>query len=311
MITSGSMDFEPLQPEHFASLKPYFAGQRHPLSPYSLASLVAWSQCIFDTLFAVVDDAVLFAERRMDDPNRKHLLLPVSPAGLKPPAWLKDQAAAAGFDEYHFVPQTYLESFGMAELERHFAVSEEPGYEDYVYRAADLAGLPGRDYAKKRNLIRQFERDCVGPGRVQASAISGRNTAQCLECLEGWRAERLGRDWTEVLECERRAITKALLHFEAFELQGVMVSVDGKVKGFGIGGRLKDDTWVLNFEKASDQVKGLYQFLDRECARALFPGVAFLNKECDLGDPGLAKAKQSYRPVLRVKSYRLKLAAQG
>jgi hypothetical protein len=180
-------------------------------------------------------------------------------------------------------------------------------YEDYVYRSSHLAELPGRDYAKKRNLVRQFERESLDPGRVRVDPITPANAGECLACLEAWRTEHGDKDWSGLLECERQAITRALNNFASLELQGVLVSISGKVKGFGIGSRLKDDTWVLHFEKASDQVKGLYQYLDRECARRLFPGVTFLNKESDMGDPGLAKAKLSYRPAFRVKSYRLEL----
>jgi len=301
------MDFDLLKPEHYPRLKPFFAAQSQPLSAYSLASLVSWSQCLFDTIFTLVDDAVLFGERRMDDPGRKHLLLPVCPNGPKPPAWLKDRAAANGFREYHLVPQTYLDGFGRAEVEKLFSVREETEYEDYVYLSANLAGLPGRDYAKKRNLVRQFEREYLEPGRVRADAITPANAGECLACLDVWRSERGDKDWNGLLECERQAITTALHHFAALELQGLLVAVDGKVRGFGIGSRLKDDTWVLHFEKGSDQVKGLYQYLDRECARRLFPGVTFLNKESDMGDAGLAQAKLSYRPTFRVKSYRLEL----
>ncbi|OGS36515.1 MAG: hypothetical protein A3J82_01660 [Elusimicrobia bacterium RIFOXYA2_FULL_69_6] len=301
------MDFDLLKPEHYPRLKPYFAAQSQPLSAYSLASLVSWSQCIFDTVFAEVGDALLIGERRMDDPARKHLLLPACPNGPKPPAWLKEQALAGDYKEYHLVPQTYLDGFGRAEVEKHFSVAEEPEYEDYVYISAQLAELSGRDYAKKRNLVRQFERECVEAGRVGSELIGEANAGSCLTCLEGWRAERGDQDWNGLLECERQAILKALKNFSALEFQGLLVSIDGEVAGFGIGSRLKDDTWVLHFEKALGRAKGLYQYLDRECARRLFCGVTFLNKESDMGDPGLAKAKLSYRPAFRVKSYRLAL----
>ncbi len=301
------MDFELLKPEHYPALRPYFAAQSQPLSAYSLASLVSWSQCIFDTVFARAEDAVIFAERRMDDPERKHLLLPVCPNGPKPPVWLREQALARGYKEYHLVPQTYLDGFGRAEVEKHFAVTEETEYEDYVYVSAHLAELPGRDYAKKRNLVRQFERDCVDAGRVKVELITPANAGDCLACLEGWRAERAASGWNGLLECERQAVMKALKNFAPLELQGLMIYIDGAVQGFGIGARLKDDTWVLHFEKALDRAKGLYQYLDRECARRLFPGVTFLNKESDMGDAGLAKAKLSYHPAFRVKSYRLAL----
>jgi len=63
----------------------------------------------------------------------------------------------------------------------------------------------------------------------------------------------------------------------------------------------------MNFEKALDNVKGLYQFLDNELAKHLPPHYAFINKESDLEKPGLAKAKESYYPCSKVKSYMLTL----
>ncbi|MDD5656324.1 MAG: phosphatidylglycerol lysyltransferase domain-containing protein [Elusimicrobia bacterium] len=298
------MRLEPLRPSHYAELAPYFAAQQQPLSVYSLASLIAWSQCIYDTFFAVDDGAAIFVERRMDDPRVGRLLLPVCPGGLKPPAWVRERAAAAECREINGVSQRYLDAF-RPDIERLFAVSEQRDQEDYVYRAADLAGLPGRDYAKKRNLVRQFERDWNGA--IAARRIAPGNSGECLECLEQWRAQRAGQDWTDVLECERRAITRALGAFSALGFEGVMISVAGRVRAFGIGSRLAADTWALHFEKAADQIKGLYQYLDRECARSLFPGLAYINKESDMGAPGLAKAKQSYHPAFKVKSYKLTL----
>ena len=82
------MDFERLGPEHYGKLKPFFDQQSYPLCGYALSSLIAWGQCIFETGFAIIDDAALFSERRLDDPAVRHLLLPVSPAGFKAPQWL-------------------------------------------------------------------------------------------------------------------------------------------------------------------------------------------------------------------------------
>jgi hypothetical protein len=64
---------------------------------------------------------------------------------------------------------------------------------------------------------------------------------------------------------------------------------------------------ILNFEKAFPDVKGLYQFLDHECAKQLFAGYRYINKESDMSLPNLAAMKKSYHPVMRVKSYRLTL----
>jgi len=71
--------------------------------------------------------------------------------------------------------------------------------------------------------------------------------------------------------------------------------------------RLTRRIGVLNFEKAYPQIKGLYQFLDNECARQLFYDYEFINKESDMGIPALADSKKSYYPVEKLKSYCLTL----
>ncbi|MBI5242382.1 MAG: DUF2156 domain-containing protein [Elusimicrobia bacterium] len=298
------MEFRLLKPDHVPSLKGFFAAQAYPLSPYSLSAMAMWNQCIIDTLFAVEGDIVFIAEVSREDPSQKHLLLPVG--GRAPgPEELKETAARAGFKEVWYVPDSYVAAVSLPELEKHFHWAEQPEYEDYVYRVSDLAELPGRAYGKKRNLIRRFERDHAG--EVEVFELSCANSQRCLQFLEDWRSERGGKGPNEILECERQAISRGLAHFELLELKGLMAAVRGRVRGFAVASRLKDDTGVLNFEKASDKIKGLYQFLDMECARRLFPGRAFINKESDMGDAGLAKAKQSYHPAMRVKSYKLTL----
>jgi hypothetical protein len=74
-----------------------------------------------------------------------------------------------------------------------------------------------------------------------------------------------------------------------------------------MGTRLTDTMGVLHFEKAHTHIKGLYQYLDRECARRLFNGYAYLNKESDMDVPGLVQAKKSYHPIKIMKSYQLTL----
>jgi hypothetical protein len=90
-------------------------------------------------------------------------------------------------------------------------------------------------------------------------------------------------------------------------LRGILVRLDGAVSAFGIVSHLNEEMAILNFEKAFSDVKGLYQFLDHECARQLFAGYRYINKESDMSLPNLAAMKKSYHPVMRVKSYRLTL----
>jgi hypothetical protein len=65
---------------------------------------------------------------------------------------------------------------------------------------------------------------------------------------------------------------------------------------------------VIHFERARRDVKGLYQLVNRAAAQAAVRGgFAFVNREEDLGDPGLRQAKASYDPVRLEMAYRLTL----
>ncbi|MFA6030120.1 MAG: phosphatidylglycerol lysyltransferase domain-containing protein [Elusimicrobiota bacterium] len=299
------MNLKKMTPADAPALRPYFVRGVPALSTYALPSLAAWSGCLYDSLYAEEGGSLILAEASLEDPKKRHLLLPLCPEPERSPRLLRERALALGFPEVRYVPQSYVDLWTREEVESHFNLVEQPEYADYVYRREDLAELAGRPYAKKRNLVRQFEREYMEKGGVKVEEVTALNAGRCAEVLRDWRSESPEKGWNAVLECEDRSIRQAFEHWDALGLRGVLVAIDGRVRGFGVSAPLTADTGVLVFEKASDEVKGLYQFLDRECARLLFPGMEFVDKECDLGDPGLEKAKRSYHPAFRVKSFLL------
>jgi len=103
------------------------------------------------------------------------------------------------------------------------------------------------------------------------------------------------------------AVIEALTTVEQMGWRGLWVRVDGEISAFAIMSHLTPEMGVLNFEKAYPAIKGLYQFLDNECARQLFQGYLYMNKESDMGIPALADSKKSYHPVEKLKSYCLKI----
>ena len=66
-----------------------------------------------------------------------------------------------------------------------------------------------------------------------------------------------------------------------------------------LGGRLSEDTFDGNFEKARGEIQGAYAIVNREFAgyiRRKHPDIRYLDREEDMGLEGLRRAKQSYRP---------------
>lgn len=298
--------FKKLEPHDYRRLKPWFDGQLYPLCPYSLASMIIWSGCLHEAFWREEGGTLFLSEADIEDPSRRRMLLPlVRPFRYPTPKELAEAARALAFPCYHYVPQDYLEIIGLANIEGFFTVQEESGYGDYLYNASDLAQLKGHKYSKKRNLIAQFAKAC-GP-TAAVKPMQGVCLRDCLELFDQWEKVRGGPVIADIPNCERKAIVNALEHFKELEMSGVAVELGGRLAGFAFGSRLTADTYTLNFEKADPGVKGLYQFLDSEAARAVPAGYSVINKENDLGLPGLKKAKESYFPSRVIKSYILTL----
>ncbi len=303
------MTLEPLTCEYYSRLKPFFDGQAHRLCAYSLPSIIAWQTCFFQPQFAVEDGWLVVAAEFFKHRERRHLLLPLCPGKVPDPDTLHRLAGRVGFDAFWFVPQDYVELQGLSSLERYFAVSEQDGLHDYIYRRGDLAELPGRHFHKKRNLIHQFEEVYVQTGRSRLEPIRPEDVPECIAFLDRWCEMRdCGvEDHEDDLTCEKLAAVNGLENLSKVEGRGLLVRVDGKVSAMAVSGPLTAEMGVLMFEKAFPDIKGLYQYFDRACARELFDGKPLINKESDMSLPGLAQAKRSYHPIEMVKSYSLTL----
>jgi uncharacterized protein len=300
------MNFSQLTPQDYDTYRHYFKNQRYELCAYSLASIIAWSNAEYKPYGADYEGALIVAAEFNEEKQNRHLLLPISPERMFSPEELVGVARLADHTDFWFVPQAYIDHFGQALVEKHFTVAHQPAYDDYVYHVDDLAELKGNRYSKKRNLINQFRREYDGTGRVAIEPISSANSEDCLIFLEEWCQERdCDADDQFDLSCEKQAAINTLVNYDAFELKGILMRIDGKVCAFGISAPLTTDMATLQYEKALGSIKGLYQYFDNACARMLFNGYTYLNKESDMGIPGLAKAKKSYHPERMVRAVKL------
>lgn len=302
------MQFKTITTADFATYKPYFSNQRYRLCDYSLASIIAWQNEHYHPLVAIHNGFLVVAAEFEKDTHQRHLMLPIAPDGELSPERLAVLAADAGYESVWFVPRDYLDAYGEEKIGAHFEIRRDHDIDDYIYRRQDLAELAGGKYAKKRNLIRQFTRSHVDAGRVTVGPITPDDVADCIEYLNVWCGEReCSPEVEEELACERDAAINTLQHMEPLEVRGLHLRIDGEVRAFGVSARLTADMATLQYEKADAAIKGLYQYFDQQCARQLFNGYAYINKESDMGLPGLAKSKRSYYPVEMVEAYKLSL----
>jgi hypothetical protein len=164
---------------------------------------------------------------------------------------------------------------------------------DYLYSRRDLADLPGKRFHKKRNLVRAF----VDNHRCEGRSLLPEYQPDALAVLEGWRRGR-----TE--PGDYRAAEEALRLSEELALCGCICYVEKRPAAYVLGEELaRGRMYAIHFEKALSEYKGLYQFVNRSFAAILPETYELINREQDLGDPGLRQAKLSYRPVDFVRKY--------
>jgi len=181
-----------------------------------------------------------------------------------------------------------LEEFG-------FTVVEDRDNFDYLFSREELARLAGRKYHKKKNLVNAF----INNYNYEGKPLLEEYIPEAIQVLELWRN---GRDNPGDYEANKEALEKS----EALQLCGGIYYVEGEPAAFTLGEELaRGESFVIHFEKALSKYKGIYQFVNKCFASILPEKYKYINREQDLGDPGLRQAKMSYRPVGFVKKYRV------
>jgi hypothetical protein len=174
---------------------------------------------------------------------------------------------------------------------------------DYVYQGQDLIQLAGRKYHGKRNHINKFLQTCA----FSFAPLEARLLPECL---------KLGGFWCEIHRCEEdmnlmgewEAVREALAHFSELKIQGGVILIRDKVEAFSLGELLNRETAVIHVEKANPEIPGLYPVINQQFCEKTWPQVPWVNREQDLGEPGLRKAKESYFPDHLADKFRVRLA---
>lgn len=185
------------------------------------------------------------------------------------------------------IPDRNTENLPAAE----YAVQEDRDNADYVYRVPDLADLGGRRFSKKRNKIKQ----CVSNYSCEYEPITPELLAECEAMQESWCNSRdCGRN--PGLCNEANAIAETFAHFDDFALLGGAIRVNGSIQAYAIGEELHPGTAVWHFEKAMADIPGLGQLINQWFSKYGLADFEYVNREQDLGVPGLRQAKESYYP---------------
>lgn len=255
------------------------------------ANNILWSE-LYDTSFVIVEDMLLYCKLEDGKP-----IMFTFPIGKHDPKKAFD-CVYKWFEDHNMEFALYLvhpEMFAKIEewYPGKFKIEYNRDEADYVYEYKTLAELKGKKLHGKRNHINRFEENY--PNYIY-EAIDEENYKECMELAYNWERDN-NTEGSEDKQYECKIIETALNNMKELGLKGGLIRVNGKVIAFTLGEPINDKCFVVHFEKAYADIQGAYPMINREFVRRELKGYKYINREEDLGIPGLRHAKTSYQPV--------------
>jgi hypothetical protein len=196
------------------------------------------------------------------------------------------------------VPERFIEDYIKGNA--HLTSIEDRDHHDYIYNVKELLELKGNRFHDKKNLVNQFRKNY----RYEYIELSAGLIGECLEFEDHWcRIKECGK--SPGLERERCAILEMLKNFDSLDIRGGAIRIGGKIAAIALGEKVSPEILVIHVEKANPDIPGLYQSINQEFLMHEAGGCRLVNREQDLGVPGLRKAKMSYNPVGFIKKYKV------
>lgn len=286
------MDFSPIDLQQAEEYQRLLRQTPQVASDFSFANIWGWAR-EYGLEWAFSDNLVWL---RQNDPHPVYWA-PVGPwQNIDWPTTFKRHLFQKGFKR---VPEM-LADLWRQQIGEPLIIEEDRANWDYVYDVEELTALSGNRFHKKKNLLNQF----IKQNDYRFESFSSGMIEQALALQDDWCTWRDCED-SEVLSAENRAIQRVFVSWGHFpELLGGAITVKGLIVAYTIAEPLDEDTVVIHFEKGCPAHKGVYQAINQMFLESLQGRFRFVNREQDLGDPGLRKAKMSYHPVAFNKKYR-------
>lgn len=289
-------DSAPLSYDHIPEIQPFLAHNRHGISEYSAASLIPFTHKRAYTVsrYQQPDGGIgyLFIGR---DGDSRFAMLPAGYPGRAVMNELKTRVREVNTIAGELTDQWEA---GMRRDGFSAVVEEDRDNADYLYDRQSLIDLSGQVLHKKMAHVNRFMKD--HPERILLPTHIAPER-DMITVLDAW-AE--GKSAVEDYDATRFAIE----HRETLSLTGYILYSQDTPIAFTLGEYASDDTFIVHIEKALTQYKGVYQYINRAAVSLLREHITTINREQDLGIPGLRQAKMTYQPKGFLMKYRVTLA---
>ena len=171
---------------------------------------------------------------------------------------------------------------------------------EYVYAPDRYASLSGRHFQKLRQDINRT----TALGNVEVRDFVAADSRECLSLMDDWAALQHDKYGGQAAPrgFARRCVRRSDL-FDAKDLFGLVVLVDGKIRSVGFAGEIRRGLANIFITYSDHTFPGMNRYLFKNLILRL--GEYGLANYAGATTPGLEFAKESLRPVLKHRTYRV------
>ena len=292
------LEFQPVRLEDKAAVDSYFKPHAFECSELTFTNIIMWGQD--GKIKWAQENDVLYILLQFH-PKQSPFMFPPVPRNLSGDYMAAIDTALAYFDSIGVAPRFRSVSGPFVQLFQKYAplfslVPDRDTY-DYVYNAEDLITLKGRKFHAKRNHINQFSSQYA----FSYAPLTPDKAGDCMQLYMSWLQEKDANE--PGIMGEMKAISFLIPNMERLGVVGGCVYVGEKLVAFSLGERLREDMAIIHIEKADPDYPGLFTVINQQFAEHAWGGVTFINREEDMGIPGMRRAKESYQPVKMIEKF--------
>ncbi|MDR0572790.1 MAG: phosphatidylglycerol lysyltransferase domain-containing protein [Tannerella sp.] len=263
---------------------------------YAFANMCSWS-FLYNSEYAIADNYLFIRFDVEEKGHSRHnaYMFPVGNGDLKHAIDIIEQDAEALGRPLLILGVTPEAKKKLDALfPNSFTYIKERDFYDYIYLREDLSTLKGKKFQPKRNHINKFKKQY----NYAYLPITPEIIPECMKLEQVWYQANKVEGNSEDLFHERHSMIFAMEHFNELGLTGGAIVTNNKIVAFTYGSPINCKTFGIHVEKADISYEGIFSVINQEFAAHIPQEYIYLNREEDLGIPGLRKSKLSYQPVL-------------
>lgn len=272
----------------------------------SFANIISW-RFNYNTQFAIVDDYLVFRfyigrhlaymmpiprPKEREDGTLK--VVPCDECSVNVIRTIRNDATAMGHPFLMMGVCNYMVDLIEQAFPDTFDMKPDRDFADYIYTREKLINLSGKKLQSKRNHINKFK--SLYPN-YEYKPLTPELIPECLKLEQEWRQVSKGDNaQDEELSGELRSMTRAFNRWERLGLSGGTIFVENKLVAFTYGCPINQSTFDVCVEKADVSYEGAFTIINQEFVKHLPSQYIYINREEDMGEEGLRRAKLSYKP---------------